>query len=97
MTQDVLGTSGLSGTVARPALDYSLTGADTERARAAGLVNAQWYQTEVPRKVMKDLMQRRDGPALRDTAIWILLHVLFAWGGIDMPPSARKKGSRSPC
>ena len=82
MTQDVLGTSGLSGTVARPALDYSLTGADTERARAAGLVNAQWYQTEVPRKVMKDLMQRRDGPALRDTAIWILLHVLFAWGGI---------------
>lgn len=27
-------------------------------------------------------MQRRNGPALRDTIIWILLHVIFAAGGI---------------
>ena len=31
---------------------------------------------------MKELMKRRDGPALRDTAIWVLLHIVFAAGGI---------------
>jgi fatty acid desaturase len=31
---------------------------------------------------MKELMQRRDGPALRDTILWAVLHVAFAAGGI---------------
>ena len=62
--------------------DYSLTGSDTERAVAAGLAAAEWYYTDVPRKVMKDLMKRRDGVAMRDTVIWIGLYVLFAAGGI---------------
>ena len=43
--------------------DYSLTGPEAERAITAGLASAEWYHSEVPRKVMKDLMQRRDGPA----------------------------------
>jgi hypothetical protein len=34
----------------------------------------------VPRKVMKELMQRTDGPALRDTAIWALLHIVACGG-----------------
>jgi len=62
--------------------DYSLTGADTIHARETGLAGADWYRTEVPRKVMKDLMQRLDGPALRDTAIWFALLGIGAWGGI---------------
>jgi fatty acid desaturase len=62
--------------------DYSLTGAETKRAVDRGLAAAEWYHSEVPRKVMKELMQRRDGPALRDTAIWIGLLILSAWGGI---------------
>ncbi|NCT12903.1 MAG: fatty acid desaturase family protein [Rhodobacterales bacterium] len=62
--------------------DYSLTGTDTARAKATGLANAEWYHTDVPRKVMKDLMQRRDGPAIRDTAIWFAVLGLSAWGGI---------------
>ncbi len=62
--------------------DYSLTGRDTALARESGLANAEWYRTEVPRKVMKDLMQRRDGPALRDTIIWFALLAGSAWGGI---------------
>jgi len=61
--------------------DYSLTGADTVRARETGLAGADWYRTEVPRKVIKDLMQRRDGPAMRDTAIWFTLLGIGAWGG----------------
>ena len=27
-------------------------------------------------------MKRRDGPALRDTAVWVLPHILLAAGGI---------------
>jgi fatty acid desaturase len=62
--------------------DYSLTGPRSRHAVEAGLATAEWYHSDVPRKVMKDLMKRSDGPALRDTAIWVALHVLFAAGGI---------------
>ena len=62
--------------------DYSLTGADGRRAVEIGLASAEWYHSEVPRAVMKDLMKRTDGPALRDTAIWFALLIGGAWGGI---------------
>ncbi len=62
--------------------DYSLIGRDSKLALENGLAAAQWYQTEIPRKRMKELMQRRDGPAIRDTAIWIGLLIAFAAGGI---------------
>ena len=45
--------------------DYSLIGEDARRAVERGLSQAQWYRTEVPRKRMKELMQRRNGPAIR--------------------------------
>ena len=50
--------------------DYSLTGRDTEAAIARGLSQATWYTCPVPRKQMKELMKRSDGPAIRDTLIW---------------------------
>lgn len=62
--------------------DYSLTGPSSRHAVEAGLAAAEWYHTDVPRKTMKNLMKRRDGPAMRDTIIWALLHVVFAAGGI---------------
>ena len=62
--------------------DYSLHGPSTQRAIEIGLAGAEWYHTDIPRKVMKDLMQRSDGPAMRDTIIWVMAHVLFAAGGI---------------
>ena len=62
--------------------DYSLTGASSRQAEEIGLAAAEWYHSDVPRKTMKAMMKRRDGPALRDTAIWIALHILFAAGGI---------------
>jgi len=64
------------------ARDYSLTGDSAKHAIEAGLVAAEWYHTDVPRTVLKQLMRRRDGPAMRDTALWIVLHLLFATGGI---------------
>ena len=42
--------------------DYSLVGASTQRAIESGLVSAEWYHSDVPRKTMKELMQRSDGP-----------------------------------
>ncbi len=62
--------------------DYALTGATGKKAQEIGLAAAEWYHSELPRKTMKSLMKRRDAPALRDTAIWLLLHIVFAAGGI---------------
>jgi fatty acid desaturase len=60
--------------------DYSLTGPLNKMAQEIGLANAAWYKTDIPRARMKELMQRSDGPATRDTAIWIGL--LFLTGGL---------------
>ena len=62
--------------------NYSLTGPERQRAFDDGLVNAEWYQTPVDRKVLKELMKRSDAPALRDTAIWLGLLVLSGAGGV---------------
>lgn len=60
--------------------DYSLTGPEAARAEEAGLVNARWFKPGLNRKDLKALMQRRDGPALRDTAIWFVALAVF--GGL---------------
>ena len=65
-----------------PPRDYSLTGASATSAIETGLAAADWYHTDVPRAKMKALMQRRDGPAVRDTILWGALHLAFATGGI---------------
>jgi fatty acid desaturase len=62
--------------------DYSLVGESTRRAVETGLASAEWYHTEVPRKTMKALMQRSDGPAIRDTILWFVLLFGSAAGGI---------------
>lgn len=64
--------------------DYSLTGERAHHAVEAGLATAEWYHSDIPRKTMKELMRRSDQPALRDTAIWVGLHILFAAGGIAL-------------
>ena len=62
--------------------DYSLVGESTRRAVETGLASADWYHSEVPRKTMKELMQRTDGPAIRDTIIWIAALLGSAAGAI---------------
>jgi fatty acid desaturase len=66
----------------RPTRDYSLTGADSQRAVELGLSQAQWYRTPVPRQRMKQLMHRRNGPAIRDTVVWLGLMIVFAVLGV---------------
>ena len=57
--------------------DYSLTGANAARAVELGLAEADWYQCPVPRAEMRKLLERRDGPAVRDTLIWFGLIIGF--------------------
>ncbi len=64
--------------------DYSLLGTDGARAVETGLAAAEWYHTDVPRKVMKDLMARKDGPAIRDTIILYGCMIAFAAAGIAL-------------
>jgi Na+-transporting NADH:ubiquinone oxidoreductase subunit F len=61
--------------MAKPAtkLDYSLTGLNSAAAVEKGLAEADWYQCPVPRETMRALLERRDGPAIRDTILWFAL------------------------
>jgi len=54
-------------------LDYSLTGVNAALAVEKGLAEADWYQCPVPRATMRKLLERRDGPAIRDTIVWCAL------------------------
>src|SRR3984893_9375604 len=77
-----------SATLAKPPakLDYSLSGVNSHLAVERGLAEADWYQCSVPREKMRQLLVRRDGPALRDTILWFALifgsgYAAFAlWG-----------------
>ncbi len=55
------------------ALEYSLTGKNAASRVAEGLAEADWYRCHVPRGEMRRLLQRRDGPAIRDTLLWFSL------------------------
>jgi Na+-transporting NADH:ubiquinone oxidoreductase subunit F len=63
-------------------LDYSLTGENASRAIERGLAEADWYQCPIPRATMRSLLERRDGPAIRDTIIWFGL--IFATGALTV-------------
>jgi fatty acid desaturase len=71
-----------SASAAKPKRDYSLVGESSRRAVETGLASAEWYHTDIPRKVMKDLMQRTDGPAIRDSILWVALILASAAGAI---------------
>lgn len=64
--------------------DYSLTGPSSRYAIETGLAAAEWYHSDIDRKTMKELMKRRDGPAIRDTILWIGLMIATAWGAIAL-------------
>lgn len=62
--------------------DYNLLGKSAALAVENGLAAAEWYHSDIDRKTMKGLMQRSDGPAIRDTIIWLGAMLVFALGGI---------------
>ena len=70
-----------------PKRDYSLLGPDAARAVQSGLAAAEWYHSDVPRKEMKALMQRSDGPAIRDTVILLTVMLVSGAAGVLLWPS----------
>ena len=61
--------------------DYSLVGQDTALAIEKGLAEATWYTSPVPRQTMRELLERKDGPAIRDTFLWFALIIgAGVWG-----------------
>lgn len=67
--------------------DYSMLGENARRAIDTGLASAEWYHTDLPRKVMKDLMKRSDAPAIRDTMLWLGSMVVLATIAVWLWPS----------
>lgn len=61
--------------------DYRLTGPEGKRAKEDGLVSASWYTPSISRQRLKQLMQRKDGPAVRDTLIWFGALAVTGWLG----------------
>jgi Na+-transporting NADH:ubiquinone oxidoreductase subunit F len=50
--------------------DYGLVGHDTALAIERGLAEADWYASPVPRELLRELLERKDGPAVRDTLLY---------------------------
>ena len=64
--------------------DYSLVGKNTVLAIQQGLAEATWYTSPVPRDKMRELLERRDGPPLRDTILWFSLLIFFGACGVAL-------------
>jgi Na(+)-translocating NADH:ubiquinone oxidoreductase F subunit len=58
---------------ASPSRDYSLVGRESALAVERGLAEATWYTSPVDKALMRELLRRRDWPALRDTLLWFAL------------------------
>jgi MocE subfamily Rieske [2Fe-2S] domain protein len=65
-------------------LDYSLVGENSKKAVEMGLAEADWYQTPVPRSKLRRLLDRKDGPAIRDTVLWFVLLGATAWATVTL-------------
>jgi Na+-transporting NADH:ubiquinone oxidoreductase subunit F len=59
--------------------DYSLIGAESKHAVEMGLAEASWYTSPVPRDKMRELLIRRNGPAITDTVLWFGLIFSSGW------------------
>jgi MocE subfamily Rieske [2Fe-2S] domain protein len=64
--------------------DYSLIGKDSTLAIQKGLAEATWYTSPVPREKMRELLTRRDWPAVRDTSLWFALIIGSGWAGYEL-------------
>jgi Na+-transporting NADH:ubiquinone oxidoreductase subunit F len=53
--------------------DYSIVGPERQTAFERGLADASWYTTPIEREKLRLLMERRNGPAIRDTLLWFAL------------------------
>ena len=59
--------------------DHSLTGPESAVAIERGLSDAAWFQPSIDAGVLRELQQRSDGRAARDTVLWLALLLVAAW------------------
>ena len=59
--------------------DYSLIGIESDKTVEMGLADAEWYQSPIPREKMRELLERKNGPAIRDTLLWFGLILCSAY------------------
>ncbi len=52
---------------------YILNQTNSARAIEQGLAEADWYTSPIAKVELRQLLERRDGPALRDTLLWFIL------------------------
>ena len=64
--------------------DYSLVGEHAALAVEKGLADAKWYASPIPKEKMRELLERRDGPAVRDTLLWFALLLAFGLAGLAL-------------
>jgi fatty acid desaturase len=62
--------------------NYSINGPENQWAKEKGLAAAEWYVSPISRKRLKELMVRKDGPAIRDTLLWLGRLVFFGFLGV---------------
>lgn len=68
--------------------EYSLVGKNAALAVQNGLAEAQWYTPPIAREKLRLLLERRDGPAVRDTLLWFALLLIsgvcgyLLWGTV---------------
>jgi Na(+)-translocating NADH:ubiquinone oxidoreductase F subunit len=60
---------------------YILNETNSARAIEQGLAEADWYTSPIPKAELRKLLERRDGPALRDTILWFGLLLASGIGG----------------
>jgi len=65
---------------------YVLSKESSDLALAKGLAEATWYRTPLPKATLRELLERRNGPAIRDTLLWFAMIVAagywaFSWRG----------------
>ncbi|MGI9596005.1 MAG: fatty acid desaturase [Acidimicrobiales bacterium] len=58
--------------------DYSLVGPESRRAFDRGLAEAAWWRPPIDDRRLAELMERSDGRAARDTALWLGLIIGLA-------------------
>lgn len=66
---------------------YDLTGPASQFAVASGLSEGSWFRCSIPRARMKQLTQRSDAQAIRDTASWLGMGLASAIGAVYLWPS----------
>lgn len=67
--------------------DYHLLGEEGRRAQENGLANPKWFKPTIDPAIVRDLMQKSDRIAMRDTLIWLGAMVVLAAIGIALWPS----------